>query len=369
MTFVTKKLKDLVSFNTIYLGMNRTQLNNFSNTGKIPVYSADSSAIYHLSDIDNLKLNAASKENRKLSLATNGDGSAGKNFIIHDTPFGITADRIVLTPFDKNLNIEYLRFALDDIKRKYNFNRAFKALKKNIENIEIKIPITSDNLFDIDKQIYLYTKFVEVQNQKKYIYSKLEEFNNCHIEIPLSEYKIHLLKITELFTPNNGDSDLTKSYCETHKGSYPVFSGNTQGEYAKIDSYDYDGEYLTWAKDGLAGLMMYHNEKFSVTGHRGILLPTEKCKNIDLKYIKYVLEPIFRKNIKGRRGDLGKNEYTTLNSDMIRKLKDTVPVPVREDGSFDLDAQKEIASKYEQIEMIKKNLSEKVERLINVSVE
>ena len=114
---------------------------------------------------------------------------------------------------------------------------------------------------------------------------------------------------------------------------------------------------------------MYHNEKFSLTGHRGILIPTKKCNQIDLKYIKYVLEPIFRKNKKGRLGDLGKNEYTTLNPDMIKKLKDRIPIPIKDDGSFDLEAQKQIASRYAQIEMIKEKLTEKIERVINVSVE
>lgn len=366
--FVTKKLKEVVSFDTVFLGMNRTQLNEFDDFGDIPVYSADASVIYHLNYVDNLKLNSASKDNKKISMATNGDGSAGRNFLIHEIPFGITADRIVLTPLNKDLSVEYLRFVLNDIKRKYGFNRAFKALKTNIENIEIKIPVTSSGLFDTGLQKFFYTKFIEVESQKKILCSKLETFNNTYVEISLPVQAEKIL-ISDLFTPTNGDSELTKSYCISHKGSYPVYSGNTQGEYAKIDNYEYDGEYLTWAKDGLAGLMMYHNEKFSITGHRGILLPTEKCKNIDLKYIKYILEPIFRKNIKGRQGDLGKNEYTTLNSDMIRKIKDEISIPVKEDGTFDLDAQKEIALKYEQVDMIKRNLKEKIEQLLTVSVE
>lgn len=160
----------------------------------------------------------------------------------------------------------------------------------------------------------------------------------------------------------------TKEYCKEHKGSIPLYSGNTEGVFDMVDTYDYDGEYLTWAKDGLAGYMMLHYGKFSLTGHRGILIPKEKCVNIDLKYVKYVLEPIFRANKKGREGDLGTNEYTTLNSDMIKKMKDTIPIPIKEDGSFDLDKQKELAKKYEQIEEIKKTLSEKIEDLIKIVV-
>lgn len=176
------------------------------------------------------------------------------------------------------------------------------------------------------------------------------------------------VKPYDLFTPKNGNSIYTKEYCKEHKGSIPLYSGNTEGVFDMVDTYDYDGEYLTWAKDGLAGYMMLHNGKFSLTGHRGILIPKENCVNIDLKYVKYVLEPIFRANKKGREGDLGKNEYTTLNSDMIKKMKDTIPIPIKEDGSFDLDKQKELAKKYEQIDEIKKTLSEKIEDLIKIVV-
>ena len=147
----------------------------------------------------------------------------------------------------------------------------------------------------------------------------------------------------ELFCPKNGNSKYTKEYCKTHKGNIPLFSGNTEGAFDSIDTYDYDGEYLTWAKDGLAGFLMIHNGRFSLTGHRGILLPTDKCVNIDLTYIKYVLEPVFRAMKKGREGDLGKNEYTTLNSDMIKKMKSTIPIPICDDGSYDLNQQKDLA--------------------------
>lgn len=229
------------------------------------------------------------------------------------------------------------------------------------EKVELGIS-SNDNVLDVDSfNIFTNSIIDDVKDNQEALISLKTEIDEQKLvkEIP----------ITALFTPTNGNSKYTKAYCTEHKGEYPIYSGNTQGEYSKIDDFDYDGEYLTWAKDGLAGLMMYHNEKFSLTGHRGILIPTKECKNIDLKYIKYILEPIFRKNIKGRLGDLGKNEYTTLNSDMIKKMKDYIPIPIKEDGSFDLDAQKEIASKYEQIEMIKKNLFEKIEKLLNVTIE
>jgi type I restriction enzyme M protein len=228
---------------------------------------------------------------------------------------------------------------------------------------KVKLGITlNDNVLNInDFNIFTNSIIDDVKDNQEALLSLKNEI------LETKSKKEVLIK--DLFIPTNGNGKLTKTYCMQHKGIFPVYSGNTQGEYARIDSYEYNGEYLTWAKDGLAGLMMYHNGKFSLTGHRGILIPKKDFKDIDLKYIKYVLEPIFRKNIKGRLGDLGKNEYTTLNSDMISKIKDKIPIPVKEDGSFDLETQKEIASKYAQIEVIKNSLSEKIEKLMKVTIE
>lgn len=53
-------------------------------------------------------------------------------------------------------------------------------------------------------------------------------------------------------------------------------------------------------------------------------------------------------------GQNGKNEYTKLNSTMIKNLKIKIPMPVREDDTFDLIKQQEIVSKYELIKITSK---------------
>lgn len=174
--------------------------------------------------------------------------------------------------------------------------------------------------------------------------------------------------LTYLFTPANGDSRYTKTYCAAHHGEYPIFSGNTAGPYDHIDSYDYDGEYLTWAKDGLAGYLMVNSGKFSITGHRGILLPADDCKDIDLAYIKHILEPVFRAAKKGRQGDLGKNEYTTLNIAMIRSIKTPLKIPVTGSGAFDLEAQKRLAAKYAKADAIKERIARFAENISEMQI-
>ena len=57
-------------------------------------------------------------------------------------------------------------------------------------------------------------------------------------------------------------------------------------------------------------------------------IPTEKCKDMDFNYIKIILQPIFRRNIKGRIGEKGKNEYTPLSKDIINKMDEEIPIPM-----------------------------------------
>ena len=94
----------------------------------------------------------------------------------------------------------------------------------------------------------------------------------------------------------------------------------------------------------------------------------EYVGKINLLYLKYYLEPIFRKNKKGRFGAFGKNEFTKLNSTMIKNLDITVPIPLAADGSYDIEKQQEIAERYKQIDEIKQGVINKIIQLTSVNV-
>lgn len=61
------------------------------------------------------------------------------------------------------------------------------------------------------------------------------------------------IPITQVFDIVRGDGKYTRSYVHEHTGEHPLYSGNTFGPFAQIDSYDYNVPALTWAIDGLAG--------------------------------------------------------------------------------------------------------------------
>lgn len=175
--------------------------------------------------------------------------------------------------------------------------------------------------------------------------------------------------LNNIVTHHNGDASYTKTWCQKHKGQYPIYSANNIEPIAFVDTFDYDGEYLTYSKNGCAGYITIISDRFSINGDRCVMtINDEYADKVNLLYLKYYLEPIFRKNKKGRLGAFGKNEFTKLNSSMVKNLNILVPIPLASDGSYDLDKQREIAERYKQIDEIKKGLIDKIIQLTSINV-
>lgn len=342
------------------------------NKGNFPVYSTQNGIFGYIDSY---------MQDGKF-LLWNTDGLAGY-IKITDGKFSYTNIVGIMIPkkdFDfSNISLEYLKAYLEPIFRKnrkgrmgINGKNEYTKLNSTmIKSLDIKIPIPIDDSgkYVLSAQKDYAIRYRELEEQKKILLDKIEYLKKLKIQIDsYDEYNYKEYKISELFTPKNGSGVYTKEWCQKHKGNIPLYSGNTTGAFSYIDNADYDGEYLTWAKDGLAGFIMINKGQFSLTGHRGILLPKDICKNVDLFYLKLLIEPIFRNSIKGRIGIKGKNEYTTLNSVMINKIEDKIKIPVKKDGSFDLEKQKEIAQKYATIESIKRDLYNQVLELTNIIV-
>lgn len=277
---------------------------------------------------------------------------------------------LILNHGFNNVYLPYVRYQIDFRKLRLGYgNQRVKVNQVKNANLYIKIPLDKEGNFDVQMQMQLAEKYEAVEIQKQVLLMKMKTLKEISVLIPEdSKVKWAHPLVTELFYPKGGNSDFTKTWVSKNTGNIPLYSGTTTGEYARINKAEYAGEYLTWCIDGLAGYIMYHNEDFSLTCHRGVLLPTDKCVDIDFRYIKYVLEPIFRRRKKGREGDLGKNEYTSLKPIAIKRMKDTIPIPIKEDGTYDVLKQRELADKYEQIENIKESISQKILKLSEVVV-
>lgn len=277
-----------------------------------------------------------------------------------------------LTPIIEGLCLEYLVLAMQPQFYKCAKNSSNKKVGNNqIEKLFVKIPVDAEGNPDFEEQKKLADVYANINCSKEHLLEKVSELKDISVRLPMdnsSQWKA--LKVTDLFYPKGGNMSYSKTWAKENPGNIPLYSGTTTGSYDLVNVADYSGEYLSWCIDGLAGYMMYHNESFSVTCHRGVLEPKEGVdfNDIDLKYLKYVLEPIFRKRKKGREGDLGKNEYTSLKPIAIKTMTDTFPIPIRSDGTFDLAKQQELARKYDQIEEIKESLENKIIDLTDIVI-
>lgn len=147
-----------------------------------------------------------------------------------------------------------------------------------------------------------------------------------------------------------------------------MYSANNKTPLGYINFADYDGTYLTYSKNGCAGYISIMSGKFSVNGDRCVITLNDGYENIDLLYLKYFLEPIFRANIKGRIGINGKNEYTKINGNMIKKLNIAVPIPIKSDKTFDVEKQKALSQKYATIDSIKRDVFKQITELTSITV-
>jgi type I restriction enzyme S subunit len=99
-------------------------------------------------------------------------------------------------------------------------------------------------------------------------------------------------KVKDLFVDGRGRI-ISEEEIKNKEGIYPVYSSQTSnnGELGKINTYDFEGEFITWTTDGAnAGTVFYRNGKFNCTNVCGILKP--RNENINVKFFSYLLSTI-----------------------------------------------------------------------------
>ena len=87
---------------------------------------------------------------------------------------------------------------------------------------------------------------------------------------------------------------ISAKYISENKGIYPVYSSQTQNEgvFGKINTYDFEGEYITWTTDGVnAGTVSFREGKFNCTNVCGTLKVID-VNNFSHKFLAYKLATI-----------------------------------------------------------------------------
>ena len=367
---VEKTVSEIIDFNKSKTnGSKFTKTFIQENMGDIPVYGAslDETEVSYGYVKDGLEGIKYFKD----CLTWNIDGSAG--IFYRKGYFSLSEKVIPLIPFENIqdlIDLDFLKYSIMYSKEFAEFGFSNKAGKGKLGEIKINIPIKSDGSFDLEKQKELAKKYKDIEEKKKVLLEKIEILKKYKILIEAdTSIATKDVDLNSMITHNNGKANYTKEFCQENKGDIPLYSANNSKPIAYMNKADYNGKYLSYSKNGCAGYISIMEGAFSINGDRCVLTLNKGYEKVDLLYLKYFLEPIFRANIKGRIGINGKNEYTKLNSTMIKKLKIQVPIPIKSDGSFDLEKQQELAMKYANVESIKQNIYNQIKELTSIMVD
>ena len=335
------------------------------HNGEYPLYSGNTTSTFALID---------SYDYSKPCLSWVIDGLAGY-IMVHNEPFSATNHRGLLFPKVDGIDLEYVKYVLQPIFRErkkgrigVNGQNEYTSLPPfMVKDVEFDIPVNQDGSFDIITQNEFAQKYLRLNEAVGTINQQKMNLESIQVVLDSESYSYGYFQLNQVLYTAKGKSKYTKKYGSLHKGSYPVYSASSQIPLTYIDSFDYDGKYITWSTNGFAGTILVLDGRFSINGDRGILIPKDERTDIDLDYLKYVLEPIFRELAKGRKGDNGQDEFTKLYPSMIDDIM--IPFPVNGNGEICLPKQKEIAKQYIAINQCKNDIIKQLDNLISQKIE
>ena len=330
-------------------------------SGKIPAYSSNVFSPFVYTSYSNV-------EDFSVPYVLWGiDGTFEFNVMPIGKKFAYTDHCGVIKIKNPKINPYYLAYTLEENKHKYGFDRGLRASLSNMKSVKVSIPVDDSGEFDESAQSSIADSMLGMRQIRDNLSEKRTNIADIKVVLEDENYKYSYFPLTNILEPIKGLSKYTKKYGNLHEGPYPVYSASSKKALTYIDTFDYDGKYMTWSTNGFAGTILVLDGKFSINGDRGVLIPKDGRTDIDLDYMKFTLEPLFRDLAKGRKGDNGEDEFTKLYPSMLNDIM--IPVPVDEHGSIDLCAQKEIATKYLAIERSKDEVVSKLDALIQQKIE
>ena len=146
----------------------------------VPVYSASAKPIAHVG-VTNDKLIECSTEDPLISFASNGDGSAGRNFVVHERPFYVSNDRTVIRVLCDEIIPAFLLYKLQSMKEEYGFGFAYKATPPNLREVSFDIPTEDAGGFDPGRQKAIVEKYRAIEKLQKDLVSQVEALASSRI--------------------------------------------------------------------------------------------------------------------------------------------------------------------------------------------
>lgn len=128
---------------------------------------------------------------------------------------------------------------------------------------------------------------------------------------------------------------MSKGYFVDNAGEYPVFSSQTanSGKIGSIDTFDFDGEYISWTTDGAnAGTVFYRTGKFSITNVCGLIKINDEV-SLNYKYLFYWLTIEAKKHVYSGMGN------PKLMSHQVEKIPVPIPCPSNPEKSLAIQSE------------------------------
>lgn len=195
------------------LGMSLSSLHDIDTRSEsdVPVFTAQREPVAFIPQLPKKTPISADGEHILLSFATNGDGSAGRNFVFHNKPFYINTDRIAIKVIDDKIDIQYLYAMLHDMKKKYGFNHAYKANRHNLSVVQVLVPVDGNGKFDVLQQQEIAEAYLTTEQVKTEIYTLRQLLSNVNVVVESDEYPISYFPLPMLFDTGKGFAKYTKN--------------------------------------------------------------------------------------------------------------------------------------------------------------
>jgi hypothetical protein len=172
--------------------------------------------------------------------------------------------------------------------------------------------------------------------------------------------------VGDLFEGQNGKAVFIKDYLHKHPGPHPVYSASLEEPFGHVDTFDYEGNMLTWVLNGYGGRVQEVSGKFSASRDRGVLVPRNGVEVPDLTYLRYAIEPVFVASAVGRRVDGRKNDYTKLYPK--EAMAQRIPMPLDASGHHDYARMKAIGARLRRIEAAQAAVRKSLESVLAARV-
>jgi type I restriction enzyme S subunit len=318
--------------------------------GKFPVYGSGGIMRY-----------ADAYAYNKPSVLIPRKGSLGNLFFV-DVPFW-TVDTIFYTEIDENqIRPKYLYYYLTTVGLG-DMNQAggVPSQTQSVLN-ELSIPIPcSDNP---KKSLEIQAEIVRILDAFTSLTAELtarkKQYNHYRDQLlRFEDGEVEWQTLGELTTLRRGRV-MSKGYLAENAGPFPVFSSQTanNGMIGKIDTFDFDGEFISWTTDGAnAGTVFHRTGKFSITNVCGLIKINDESK-LNYKFLYYWLSVEAQKHVYSGMGN------PKLMSHQVEKIPVPIPCPASPEKS--LEKQKRIVSILDKLEALTFSISEGLPREIEL---